>query len=420
MGWLIIAFFPLSYASYATFVPSAFFPMNSIRIAFAVTIGIILSNRDYNSSPQRVLKLISVKIIMLFLIMIFLVSYNERLMPLISNYIPGFMFAIILPFILIKDIHDLDKLVRIMCWQAAIIGMLIIVEYISEFNIYDYFAKINEDSFGMYEYEKEILYRSGYKRVAGLGGNAVDTAYLLVFYFPLTLWYSFKKRFFFKLPILFTIIGLILLQTRAAFIALGIIFVFLVYENLIIRYKNSNNRSILFKSFVIIAFSMMLISIIYPDIVTMLERFFQGMFTDYKGYGIDEKIDRIPIAINYILSNPLTGYGSPSHVYYEVMRTADIPSPIIYFLSGGVFLGLVYLSMIISIIFSTRKLIRYYVYKTNDIQLLIMITACLIAGFVVVFSNWREKHFLTMFILFISTMKVFVFNRHFKKSTEAT
>jgi O-antigen ligase len=149
-------------------------------------------------------------------------------------------------------------------------------------------------------------------------------------------------------------------------------------------------------------------------LLTIVDSFIQHtLYPTFTGIDVStqQKMLRLPRAINYFLDNPILGYGSPRFIYFNLMQTDDIPSPLIYFLSGGIFLGCLYLYIIYHIITQTYKFSRMLSITKEEKNLLFFLSIAFLAGFIPLLSNWQEAHFMSMFILFISICKVYVLNQ---------
>jgi hypothetical protein len=406
-GWFVLATFPLLYAMYAIIIPSSFFPLSAVRFAFAVTVGILFSNISKDIALSYLTKLRVVVLIIIFIIYVFFLRGDESLMSFFGTYAPGYFLSIVLPFLIIQTKSDLYKLARIFSWQGAIVGFFVIIEYFTEYNPYDFFVSVNQSIGDQVNFEEELIYRGGFKRVAGLAGNAVDTGYLLALYFPVSIWLLLTKRNIDRIPIFFITIGIVLLQTRATFIALGVSLVVMWF--FLNKYNKGNNyfsrrliRQII--SFSIIA--TVLAIILSPGVFTILSTFFSGMFGESEGFGVESKMKRIPTAFYYFIEKPF-GHGSPSYAYNVLMGSDDLPAPVIYFLAGGFILGTIYLLILYNVVFSVFNLLKIKHLNELD-KIFIILTGCgILAAVIVVFSNWREKHLLTTFMLYVAIIKIY-------------
>ena len=264
----------------------------------------------------------------------------------------------------------------------------------------------------LYELHSRIqLIRSGFRRVSGIDGNAVETGYRLAVLFPLTIWYAKSRLFVSKIPLILLVSSLIFLQTRAAFIAcfVSVILIFiisLISKDTDIRKKLKNT---IWLGFLLpFAFALLIFSV--PLLQKIGSNFFSQsllpVFTS-KGQFIGQKIERIPRAIDYFFGKPLTGYGSPQYAYYVVMETDDVPGPLIYLLAGGLPLGLLYLIFLVYMPVSIFSMKKSKSLTVDQKQLLIYLCAAIASGVIVVLSNSEEEHFPLMVMIYIAVFKVF-------------
>ena len=418
MGWLVLATFPLLYAMYAVLLPSTFFPLTGLRFSFAVTVGILLSNISKDFTLRYLLQS---RFVILFIIFVTYTTYlklNEPITAIVGTYIPGYFLCIVLPFIIIRNKNDLYKLVKIFVWQGCIIGFFIVLEYFTEINPYDYFLPMREwmasEGNHALNLQEVLSVRGGFKRVEGLAGNAVDTGYLLAFYFPLSVWFLSQKKTLYIFPFAFICAGIILLQTRASFFAIAVAMVFMIYYLLVASRKDFKILKFLNIRFVfVLVFLTGFTLIVFPQLKSIVTIFLVNIFSEEQGYGIVTKVSRLPIAYGHFINNPF-GYGSPNYAYSILMQTDDIPAPVVYFLSGGVVLGSLYLLMLWTIQRSVFNILKNFYADYREKLFLILIGCGMISAIVVLFSNWREKHLLTAFILYISVYKIYYLIPRFK------
>ncbi len=409
-GWLLILILPLLYPSLFIFVPSTLVPVTSNRFGFAALLGIISSNYQ-DIQLKRIFKIKFVKIYLIFSILLILSSLRDSPKFVLATYLLDGWYGIGLGFVMIKSQKDLDRLFRIMVWQSAIIGLLIIIEYFTSFN-YVLFLRNAAHQMDVSKINTSYM-RSGVYRPMGIDGNSVQTAYRLAFLFPLTIWYSLKGRFVNFIPLFLVIIGLVFLQTRAAFIAIALSMVFLFY---LLQFRNKNkriNKSLYKKLF----WGIILGTILFFTFHTLNQigtRFFESFLGSNTKLSVENDTrDRfIFIALNFIKNNLFWGYGSPSYVYYDLMNAMDLPSPVLYFLVGGIFFLMIYLYLLYTLVFSLTK---YISIQTSNIKLntkLIFLSVGLLAGNIVLFFNWQENHNMIMYLTFVATIKVVLFYRN--------
>ncbi|MFX0141771.1 MAG: O-antigen ligase family protein [Candidatus Hodarchaeota archaeon] len=420
-GWGILLIAPILGPATFTIVPAGILPLTIYRFAFAATIGISLSYYKKDTSIKSIFKSNLFKIVFIFSIFIILVSFSDRFLNLVFTFIPELFLAFILCFILIKDDKDLTKLVKIFVWQAAIIGIFIVLEYFSICDIHEIFAstRVNPNLSNIDWMDQSASLRAEFFRAKGIDGHPVMTSYRLTFLFPLVLWYSSRGKLIYSIPLFSVILGLVFLQTRAAFVGIFVALFFLVIAIAFIKNANIYRKfSFFIKIITIMTISTLVIVMFFPKIIGLATSFTEkSVLPVFSGQepAIERKLSRIPRALDFFWAKPLLGYGSPQYVYYELMETDDLPSPLIYLLSGGLFLGLIYLALILYMPFSIFRLSRSKSLSFTQKKFLSYATAAFVGGVIVVFSNWQEAHFMIMFMLYISIYKVF-FYKKFDKS----
>lgn len=401
-----------------TLVSSTLLPLTIYRVAFAITVGVAVSRFNGDLPRSAVFKSTLVKIVFFFALFVIIVSLGDRSKNLFFSYIPELVLAFLLCFVLIRDEEDLFKLGKIFVWQGALIGVFIILEYFTDFDI-SVFLRSTVPGYDLYDLQaKQYVYttRAGFFRASGIDGNAVQTGYRLAFLFPLTLWYASRSRknLLYMIPLVCVSVGLIFLQTRAALggILVGCLVLFFGFATM--RKISIGSRLALFmKLGVIAAIPILFVMIFSPTMLNIATGFWQEsvvptlMGTDI---GTQSKTARIPVAIDHFLEKPFWGHGSPQYAYYVVMHTDDIPSLFIYLLSGGIFLGILFLVLIYYLPKSVLTLAKRGDFEIEQREFLLFSAAAFVAGVVVIFSNWQEAHFMIMYMLYISIYKVYVHN----------
>lgn len=426
-GWGVILIAPLLGPATFTFVSSSFLPLTTYRIAFAITMGVILRNHNQHGIPlSSIFKSTLVKIVVVFSLFVILISLGDRSKNIIFTYIPNLILAFALCYILIRGEKDLQKLVKIFVWQGAIISVFIMLEYFTDFDIniilmktipgYDFSSLQSKHLLS--EARIEGMTRAGITRAMGIDGNAVATSYRLTFLFPLALWYMIRRKGVInKLPVSLVLVAFFLLQTRASFVGIIISFIMLLVLLLISNTKSVTQkmRSILKPISLLVILGVVFV-LIYPDAIKWskynYESFMSSFDSSSKEY-IGGKISRIPRAIDLFLKKPFIGYlVSPYYSYSILMYYNDLPSPFIYLLSGGIILLIIFLLMVFFMPYSTFKLSKIRDLHLHQREFLIYACSAFVGGIVVVFSNRQEAHFLIMYMLYISIYKVFQFRQH--------
>lgn len=209
------------------------------------------------------------------------------------------------------------------------------------------------------------------------------------------------------LPLFIVITSFIFLQTRAVFVAIAVSLTVYIFF-LILRGK----VRLLLRTGVAMLTILVSLMVIVPSSFEIVHSFIDESFAPVyldRGENVQAKIDRIPVAIDYFLKKPLSGYGSPQYAYFVVMNTDDIPSPLIYLLAGGIPLCFIYLMLIAYMPYSTLRLSMYKEFSMAQRDILMFSGIAFLGGVICVFSNWQEAHFLIMYMLYISIYKVYLY-----------
>lgn len=418
-GWGVILIAPLLGPATFTFVPSSLLPLTTYRVAFAITLGVILRNHDrHGIQLSSIFKSTFVKIVVVFNLLVFLISLEDSLKTIIFSYIPNLILAFSLCYILIRNEKDLQRLVKIFVWQAAVIGVFIMFEHFTDFDINILLRKTIPE----YEWSNlrskqlvssiEKLRRAGIVRAMGIDGNSVQTGYRLVFLFPLTLFYAVSGKLLLKpwrsLPLLSVMIGLYLLVTRAAFVGVFVSLLTLMVSLALLKRYNIKRklRTVVSLSMVLIMLSLFVVLIrpsIGENVYTVLVESLPG-----SSYSIEKRILWVSRAVDYFKAKPFTGYGSPKYVYFIISNTDDLAGPLIYLLAGGIPLALIYVIMIFYMPYSVFRLSRKMWLNPGQKEFLTYAGAAFVGGVVVLFSNWQEAHFMIMYMLYISIYKIYL------------
>ena len=415
-GWGMLLVAPLLGPATFTLVSSSLFPLTIYRIAFAITLGVALSSFDGDLRRSSIFKSTFVKIVFVFTLFVIIISFQDRPKNLFFSYIPEIILSFLLCFVLIRNEEDLYKLVRIFVWQAALIGVFIVLEYFTDFDI-TVLLRSTIPGYDLYDLQaKQYVYttRAGFFRASGIDGNAVQTGYRLAFLFPLTLWYASRRNLLHVMPLLCVTAGLILLQTRAALggIVAGCLVLFFGFTTMR-RIGITSKLKLFLKLALMASIPILFVMVFSPTMLNIATGFWrESVLPTISGadLGTQVKTARIPVALNYFFANPFLGYGSIMYSYSVVMNYDDIPAPLLYFLSGGVFLGCLYLLILYYLPKSVFRLTKRADLRIEQREFLLFAAAAFVGGVVVLFSNWQEAHFMIMYMLYISIYKVYMYN----------
>jgi len=425
-GWAVVVFAPVLGPATFTPVPAESLPLTTYRIAFCVAMGMTLRRVSTIATVRALLRNPLVKLVAVFTLYVALWSLQDRFANVLFTYIPNAITPFLLCFILIRSEEDLIRLVKIFVWQAAVISLFIIVEFCTDFSLSEALLRTvpGHDVSSIVSKKHEIITRAGMYRPAGIDGHPVFTAYRLTFLFLLTLWYGYGKKPLRWVPFVITLAGLFLLQTRATYVAVCAGLAFIIMElvllkgvSIVKKIKKGAKLGLLMAGVLIV------ITVFYPEIINKTNAYMEKIWiiTEETNWdlSITIKLDRIPVAFGHFMNRPIMGYGSPEHVLGAVMKGQDLPAPMIYLLSGGMVLFFIYISILFYMPYSLYKMSKGKLLSVDRRRFLAFASAAFLAGVLVVFSNWAEKHFMIMFMLYISICKVYTFRLGWQKSAKS-
>ena len=382
-------------------IPSSTLPLEYIIFAFSLTFGITLNpifNRRISSISLKSFQWIYGLLLMIFLLL--LSTDSEYITTILFFDIPLYYTSVVIPLFLINNFKDLDSLITVLVWQGALIGVFAVLAFFDIFRI-TYWLRLTVPDYNM-----DIIqdtFRAGTRRIHGLDGSASQTASRLVFLYFLSIWYLLKRNKIINyIPMILIFIGLILLQTRAAFLALfaGLLYLFLTlgYKKLI----DIKIIKIIFQTVVIVTLTFISISFIRNIFSNFIFEYLLPTIASYDN-SVEVKVERIPVAFELAIQNFFTGYGSREYIYHILMYTDDIPTPLIYMLSGGILLLITHLYVYLYPIYKTLNLSKSTDKKTS--RYLVIVSTALSVGFFMTLTNWLETHRMIMIMVFIASYK---------------
>jgi hypothetical protein len=396
MGWGVIFLVPFLGAGQFTLVPAASLPLTTYRVAFAISLGILLGGRDSIGAIKRVLKSRVIQILLLFLVLYSLSAVRDRLANTLFTYIPVLLFPVLIAAFMIKTKEDLELLVKALVFQSFLVNGFIMIEYSLGFNISVLLKSTNPniDTTGLWVGEVAEGYRrSGYYRVSGVDGHPVFTGYRMAFLFPLIILYMKNNRIGGWIGAGIALLGVMFLQTRATILALGL-------SMIAIALFNKKKRLFLP---IIVILAIVFLGIQIPFISEFLGNFWYASFEQLVE-GIDnphmaQRYYRIPYAFSLFLESPFIGYGSKEFALYNVMpaNDNDLPAPILYTLAGGIFVGLAYVSIFIGMIGGAYRIGQKNLLEKENINYMMI---AFMTGFFVLCINTAENHVISMLLLY--------------------
>jgi len=404
MGWAVIILVPILGPAEFTVVPSMTLPLTAYRIAIAISIGIFIRSKQ---KRLTIAKLFNNKVfiwILIFILTYTLSAIRDRPKSTLFTFIPEMIFPIIIAAFTIESEDDLKKLTNIFVFQAVFISIFIMIEYFYGFNISVLLTRTKPtiDEASLWSGQVlETYKRSGYYRMSGIDGHPVYTGYRMAFLFPIILWYMTKKRVLGASFVLLAFIALLFLQTRMAIIA---VLFSIMLTPVLLKKKLAK--------YVLMLFVLFIILYQVNFIRTYVKEFWYDSFQDVT-YGtgsrdMEERYNRIPLAIKAFRESPITGYGSTYYVLYKVMplHSNDIPAPIMYLVAAGIFSFIAYILIFIGMLFNIYKLSNK---RKNTAEINIYFKYMFVAffaGFLVLCANTVENHVIIMLMLYTAIIKV--------------
>ena len=400
-GWFLITLLPIASGLVGvTLVPDPSFPLTLDRAAFMMTLGILVSLNKKGVLLKRMWAQPLTKIIVLFSVGLVLASARDDPNFALFFYLPRLFTGLLLGFMFIRKEKDLRRLFRIFAVSGLVIGVFAVIEYVTHFNLEVYLEQLTDPHF-VYANAyvgSSIMSRAGFYRVGGLDGFPVFTAVRLGFLFPFALWYVSDNKMLGIVSLLFVIVGLILVQTRAAFI--GIIVGFFL-----LALKSPGQITKMIPPTVLVA---LVLTLLLAQPIKIFEAFWKDSFMrTLNQSSTAERAWAISIAFRYLISRPLTGYGSPGYVYGTLMYTEDLPAPAIYAVSGGLLLGVCYMVWIFYMPFKIFMISLRENLKNYQKYYLNLSFVAVIVGIIPLFTQFAERHFPIMILLVVGLLNVF-------------
>ena len=419
-GWITIFLAPILGPTALTIAGSTLLPLTAYRAAVAVALGVVISQYGRSYKLSKIFESKFVKILFIFVLFVTIISLRDTSKNIFFAFLPNIFLSVFLSFILIRNVNDLYRLAKIFVFHSFFISFFVIVEFYTDFN-YTLFLQstmpgksIEDLNVNSKQFNKK--HRGGIYRPGGIDGNAVATGFRLSFLFPLTIWFINRKNLLTFLPALSTFLALLLMQTRAAWFSVIIGFILMIYQILI----NQNLRHIISRvkktlsTLIIVSFIFVLLQ---PDFIKVAINLYNVITTSFdfspdSRHSVQFKIIRIPVAIAFILQSPIWGHlVSPRWSYLIIMDGEDIPAPLVYGISGGIILIIIYLMMLFYMSYSSHKMMKINYIINRDKFLLFFCPPAFLAGAIGQFSNWQDTHLLIMYMFYMALYKTFIFDK---------
>jgi hypothetical protein len=346
-----------------------------------------------------------IKSYLLFIFLLAAVSFIDLGKNTFFTLIPEVYVSMSLGFFLIQKESDFKKLLQILTWHGLIFCLIIYLDFFEIINIQILVAKMIPN-FNMAHNEFDGI-RAGMRRVSGFDGNSINSAVRLVILFPISLllikFNNKLKNYIFPI---FLILSILILFSRAAYISLILALIFIIFNQINIIKKGLNKLVSLLKILIIIAGSSIILFFISPFIQNIILSLY-AFSTDLSTLSnLNARTVMLPFVYEMVLGNSYFGvFRSPLFVYEELLGGHDLPSPLIYSISGGIPLLLLFLNWIrIMPFYFLRKF--YFRNESRDFKIiLVYISASFIGGIIPVFSNWIDTQNSLMIIIFCATYK---------------
>jgi hypothetical protein len=415
-GWFVAFIVLLLGPTELTLVPGSFLPLTIYRAGFAIVLGMVIRLRKPIKSDALYKSNFVIHFI-IFTCYLALISAGDAARPTFFTDLPKAFIIVFLPAIIIKDLNSLKKLVSIYALIAVVVSISVILEYYTPINLSYMIEKTLTKRPGIQYYSQtrdglNTLMRLDRYRPGGLWRNSLDTAYLLSFLFPLTIWKAISaktltRRLVHTIFPIITVVALVLLQTRTALVAVVIgIGIFIIMSMLVknVHFRKNVRKLVIWSAVLFLFVTIVDSSLVINSFSSTIE-LYQTTIESSGDLSLDPRFDWIDIAIGYFYDRPFFGHMiSPNKAYFDIMHAQDLPAIFIYLISGGVLLAGIYISLLFRM---PIKVFRIIMQKANtDKTIFVLITISLISSIAVLFSNKVESHLMMTFILFISVYKL--------------
>ena len=402
--WFVAYTYPLLSPANFPIIPSDLIYLNITRVSLAILIGVHIKNAK-RMNLSKLFQSSFIKSYLLFIFLLAAVSFIDLGKNTFFTLIPEVYVSMSLGFFLIQKESDFKKLLQILTWHGLIFCLIIYLDFFEIINIQILVAKMIPN-FNMAYNEIDGI-RAGIRRVSGFDGNSINSAVRLVILFPISLllikFNNKLKNYIFPI---FLILSILILFSRAAYISLILALIFIIFNQINIIKKGLNKLVSLFKILIIIAGSSIILFFISPFIQNIILSLYV-FSTDLSTLtNLNARTVMMPLVYEMVLGNSYFGvFRSPFFVYEELLGGHDLPSPLIYSISGGIPLLLLFLNWIrIMPFYFLRKF--YFRNESRDFKIiLVYISASFIGGIIPVFSNWIDTQNSLMIIIFRATYK---------------
>lgn len=402
--WFVVFTYPLLYPANFPIVPSELIYLNITRVSFAIVLGSHLKNaRKFQLS--KIFESSFIKAYLFFAVLLAFISFSDMAKFTIFSLIPEFYISISLGYFLIQKESDFKRLIRILTWHGLIFGIIIYLDFFQIVNIQIFIAKL-VPNFNMSHQEIDGI-RAGIRRVSGFDGNSVNSAVRLAVLFPISILqikFTNKKRYYiFPIVILLSIL---ILFSRSAYISLLLGMIFVLFQILNFRKKILSKLITIFKISLFALTISMTLFVVSPFINNIISSLYSFSIDGDTIDNLGQRLIMLPVVYEMIFSNSFFGvFMSPLYVYEKVLGGHDLPSPLMYVISGGIPLMLLFFNWWIRMPFYFLKNLNFREKPKEFKLILILISSSFVVGIIPMLSNWIDTHISLMIIIFCATYK---------------
>lgn len=403
--WFVAITYPLLYPVNFPIVPSDIIYLNITRVSFAIMLGVHF-RRGKHYEFSKLLKNSFVRAFLLFSIILVIVSIRDMPKYYLMSYMPLVYISITLGYFLIQSENDYKKFINILTVHALIFGVVIFLDFLDIANIQLFIAKL-VPNFDSAINNMGSDFRAGIKRVSGLDGNAINSAVRLVILLPIAILNNkFQKKRINYVFLLFIFCSMIILLSRAAYIALLLALFFIIYQTAKLKKNFFIKVSTLLKMFFLISTILLVLFTFIPFLNNVFQQILIFSFEASTIDNLDQRTQISPRVYDMVTNNLLLGQlKSPLYIYNEVLGGHDLASPLIYIISGGFILVISFLNWTIRMpfYFLRRRSIKANTEELNSI--LILVSSSFVGGLIPMLSNWIDTSVSLMIIIFCATFK---------------
>ena len=414
MGWLVLSFSPVVIGFIGlTVVPDTVLPLRTVQVLFAVSLGVLLAKNNLSMIRSFVCCSRPIQFLFLFLFLMLITSLQNVDFVFwkfyLFHYIPKFLSAVIIGFLMVRDDKSFNSLVTIFTCSALVISIFSVVEYYTMFNINNWLylatsPTVNLDQMQTPRFVVDVL------RPVGTEGDPISTGIKLIFFLPFVILNLYRKTNFKKIisgwgPLVLTFVGILLCQSRAVYISL---FVGILLS--IVLSKKIAKQTF----FLVFAFSLLIV--VLPPLNEVATRAFEQRFVIEtvepicEGRDIDIRVKSLATSIDLFWGSPIYGHGSYLYSYEVLLDYMDAPPIILYAVSGGLLLVLPFIFFILDVPSSIIGKVKY-VRGAYERLIVIFTFLAIVMGIIPLLFNNTDNILYLVVLTYASFYRVFIYNR---------